>query len=57
MPLEYVGKYHTQPNDANKIKVQLDFQRVNYWLAVGAQPSNTVRILLGKVLKGMLISF
>ena len=51
MPLEYLGKYHIKPNDSGKIKVQLDFERVNYWLAVGAQPSNTVRVLLGKVYK------
>jgi small subunit ribosomal protein S16 len=49
MPLEYVGKYHTKPNDGGKIKVQLDFHRIKYWLAVGAQPSDTIRILLGKV--------
>ncbi|HUA01403.1 MAG TPA: 30S ribosomal protein S16 [Candidatus Aquilonibacter sp.] len=41
--VEIVGTYDPQKSPA---VVQLDAERVQYWLAKGAQPSDTVRSLL-----------
>ena len=43
--LEIVGQY--QPRTGEKA-INLDADRVNYWLNVGAQPTDTVRSLLRK---------
>ena len=43
--VEIVGTYDPQKNPA---AVQFDDERVQYWLSKGAQPSDTVRSLLGK---------
>jgi small subunit ribosomal protein S16 len=43
--LEIVGQY--QPRTGDKA-INLDADRVNYWLNVGAQPTDTVRSLLRK---------
>ena len=43
--LEIVGQY--QPRTGEKA-INLDTDRVNYWLNVGAQPTDTVRSLLRK---------
>jgi small subunit ribosomal protein S16 len=42
--IEIVGQYAPRQSDENKLN--LDVERVNYWLNVGAQPSDTVRSLL-----------
>ena len=42
---EHVGQY--QPRTGDKA-INLDNARVNYWLNVGAQPTDTVRSLLRK---------
>ena len=42
--IEIVGQYAPRLSDAQKINI--DRERVNYWLGVGAQPSDTVRSLL-----------
>jgi len=44
-PVEYLGYYNpmTEPND-----IQLDMEKIEKWLAQGAEPSNTVRSLLKK---------
>ena len=43
--IEIVGQY--QPRTGDKA-INLDNARVNYWLNVGAQPTDTVRSLLRK---------
>ena len=43
--IEIVGQY--QPTTGDKA-LNLDSDRVNYWLNVGAQPTDTVRSLLRK---------
>ena len=43
--IEIVGQY--QPRTGDKA-INLDSARVNYWLNVGAQPTDTVRSLLRK---------
>jgi small subunit ribosomal protein S16 len=43
--IEIVGQY--QPRTGDKA-INLDADRVNYWLNVGAQPTDTVRSLLRK---------
>jgi small subunit ribosomal protein S16 len=43
--VEIVGTYDPQKKPA---AVQLDDERVQYWLSKGAQPSDTVRSLLPK---------
>lgn len=41
--LEWLGYYHP---DRDPFVVKLDLPRVDYWLGVGAQPSDTVRRLI-----------
>jgi len=43
--IEIIGQYYPRLGDK---AVQLDTERANYWLDVGAQPSDTVRSLLRK---------
>src|SRR5215218_7922835 len=43
--IEIIGQYYPRQSDQ---AVQLDSERANYWLDVGAQPSDTVRSLLRK---------
>ncbi len=42
--IEIVGQYAPRQSTENKLTVNLE--RVNHWLDVGAQPSDTVRSLL-----------
>ena len=49
--LENLGVYHPLETDENE--VQLNEDRIKYWLGTGAKPSNTVKILLNK--KGIAI--
>lgn len=43
--IEIIGRYYPRQDDK---AVQLDVARANYWLDVGAQPTDTVRSLLRK---------
>ncbi|KAG0617585.1 hypothetical protein M758_4G000600 [Ceratodon purpureus] len=46
--LEMVGHYNPMP-DKNGVKdIQVNGERIKYWLSVGAQPSDTVRNILYK---------
>jgi small subunit ribosomal protein S16 len=42
--IEIIGQY--APRSSDDKKVNIDLSRANYWLDVGAQPSDTVRSLL-----------
>ena len=42
--IEIIGQYAPRSSDDKKVNV--DIARANYWLDVGAQPSDTVRSLL-----------
>jgi small subunit ribosomal protein S16 len=44
-PVEFLGYYNpmVEPND-----IKLDMDKIEKWLAQGAEPSNTVRSLLKK---------
>ena len=44
--IEEIGTYDPMAEGAAKIKVDMD--RANYWIANGAQPTDTVRALLKK---------
>ncbi len=44
--IEEIGTYDPMAEGAAKIKVDMD--RANYWIANGAQPTDTVRGLLKK---------
>ena len=48
--IEIVGQY--APRQSDDQKVNLNVERLSYWLDVGAQPSDTVRSLLRRA--GML---
>ncbi|GBG75994.1 hypothetical protein CBR_g21235 [Chara braunii] len=50
-----VGHYDPLPGKDGMKRVGLDFERIRYWLSVGAQPSDTVARLLGKA--GILPQF
>jgi len=43
--IEIIGQYAPRATEDSK-KVNVDVARANYWLDVGAQPSDTVRSLL-----------
>ncbi|MEZ6059750.1 MAG: 30S ribosomal protein S16 [Planctomycetaceae bacterium] len=49
--IEEVGFYDTSVADKAK-RVSLNMERVDYWLSVGAQPSEKVNALIQKVKKG-----
>ena len=44
--IENIGRY--QPMDDPSL-IEIDEERALHWLRVGAQPSNTVRVLMTKV--------
>lgn len=48
-PLETIGTYNPIPDGQGIKHVNLNVERVKYWLTVGAQPSETVERLLSKV--------
>ena len=50
-PAEEVGFYDTSVPDKSK-RVNLKMDRIDYWLSVGAQPSEKVNALIKKVKKG-----
>ncbi|CAM0137541.1 hypothetical protein VKS41_003008 [Umbelopsis sp. WA50703] len=47
-PLETIGTYNPIPDGQGIKHVNLNIERVKYWLTVGAQPSETVERLLSK---------
>ena len=49
--IEEVGFYDTSVADKSK-RVSLNMERIDYWLSVGAQPSEKVNALIRKVKKG-----
>jgi small subunit ribosomal protein S16 len=49
--LENLGIYH--PLETEESEVQVNEDRIRYWLGTGAKPSSTVKILLNK--KGIAI--
>ncbi|MCA9083152.1 MAG: 30S ribosomal protein S16 [Planctomycetaceae bacterium] len=49
--IEEVGFYDTSVADKSK-RVSLNMERIDYWLSVGAQPSEKVNALINKVRKG-----
>lgn len=44
--IEEIGTYDPSADNGSKINVNMD--RVNYWIANGAQPTDTVRGLISK---------
>lgn len=48
--IEEVGFYDTSVADKSK-RVSLNMERIDYWLSVGAQPSEKVNALISKVKK------
>jgi len=46
--IEELGFYDPLAKDADQ-QIRIDRERVEYWLGVGAQPSETVKSLLDKV--------
>ncbi|MCA9017060.1 MAG: 30S ribosomal protein S16 [Planctomycetaceae bacterium] len=48
--IEEIGTYDTSVVDKSK-RVTIDLERVDYWMSVGAQPSENVATLIKKVRK------
>jgi small subunit ribosomal protein S16 len=48
--LERLGTYNPIPDENNVKHLELDVDRIKYWLSVGAQPSDRVAWLLAKVI-------
>ncbi|MEW6455812.1 MAG: 30S ribosomal protein S16 [Acidobacteriota bacterium] len=46
--LEYLGYYNPLTNPA---KVEMNYDRVKYWIERGAQPSDTVRSIIARTKK------
>ncbi|KAL7751041.1 hypothetical protein RI367_003621 [Sorochytrium milnesiophthora] len=46
--IEPLGTYDPIPTQHGVKNVEMNMERVKYWLSVGAQPTKTVEILLGK---------
>jgi small subunit ribosomal protein S16 len=44
--IENIGKYHPLEDPS---LIEIDEDRALYWLGVGAQPSNTVKVLMTKI--------
>lgn len=49
--IEHIGVY--DPN-RDPVEIRFDMERVNHWLSVGAQPSDTVSELLATVQEAQL---
>lgn len=49
--IEEVGFYDTSVQDKAQ-RVSLNMERIDYWISVGAQPSEKVNALISKVKKG-----
>lgn len=49
--VEKVGTYDPKNKDAGK-QINLNLERIDYWVSVGAKPSDTVRSLIKKARKG-----
>lgn len=47
--IERIGTYNPLPSADNVKEITANSDRVRYWLACGAQPSDRVRWLLGKL--------
>eukprot|EP01033_Poteriospumella_lacustris_P016230 gene16230-11615_t len=47
--LEKLGTYNPVPNKDNIKEVTANVERIRYWVSVGAQPSDRVSWLLGKL--------
>lgn len=47
--IEKLGEYNPNPDSQGIKRIILDFVRTKYWVSVGAQPTDTVARLLGKV--------
>lgn len=45
--IEEIGYYNPMTEDEN-LRLKLDEERLNYWISVGAKPSDKVRKLAGK---------
>lgn len=48
--VEKVGTYDPKNKDASK-QINLNLERIDYWMGVGAKPSDTVRALVKKARK------
>ena len=48
--IEEIGTYNPVVHPAELKKIVVDAERANYWLANGAQPTDTVRVLLKKAI-------
>lgn len=46
--LERLGTYNPKPSGTNTKVVELNVERIKYWLSVGAQPSDRVAFILSK---------
>jgi small subunit ribosomal protein S16 len=45
--IEELGYYNPMTTDAN-LRLKFDEERLNYWMSVGAKPSDKVKKLAGK---------
>ncbi|MBC8327509.1 MAG: 30S ribosomal protein S16 [Planctomycetes bacterium] len=51
--IEELGHYDPVGSSENELKFELDAERAQYWISVGAQPSETVASLIKR--KGVVI--
>lgn len=46
-PIEQLGTYEPMKNENNEVLIALNFDRIQFWMAKGARPSQPVAKLLG----------
>jgi small subunit ribosomal protein S16 len=49
--VEQLGNYNPSPR-GRELRLSLDLGRIDYWLGVGAQPTDTARALIRNARKG-----
>ena len=47
-PIEQLGSYDPMPNENNELRVGINYERVKYWMTLGATITSPVAKLLGK---------
>jgi small subunit ribosomal protein S16 len=53
--VEQLGNYNPSPR-GKELRLSLNLARVDYWLSVGAQPTDTVRTLIRNARKGQTLA-
>lgn len=56
-PLEQIGTYDPMPNEFNEKLVAINFEKLHRWINLGALPTKSVAMLLGRYTTHLVSSF